>query len=63
MKNRQLEISQRDWDESIMEKRNPRWEGGGCSYCGDPFRMIEDDDGEYPCPSCNPNGTFVLEEE
>ncbi len=50
MRNRQLEISQRDWDESIMKdsQPDPRYGIYNCINCLD----YGDNDGE-PCQVCN----------
>ena len=58
MRNRQFEISQRDWDLSIMEKRNLEWDG--CYNCGSQDGMCEDADGnKWACPICNKSGDGV----
>lgn len=53
----QLDITLREWDEAIMEHRTPKWGHSlGCQVCCDPFRMIEVDGEEIPCPNCNKSG-------
>ena len=47
-------ITQREADERIAELMEPKWEGSGCAYCGDPEGMCYPSEGEpFPCPNCD----------